>query len=256
MEQIVESSMQSNLLKAKKLIRTLTSKEERALKRKDGDIEGEVWQVYYGNVKDYDRSFAEILSDLHVLSLKDILAQRREKGLTTNVLDLMGGEATFLRSLSPLLDSGLCISLVDERKKKTKSEDRKNNIYLECGDITSKHVWKKIDDWQRKKRIKSFDLVVCRGAGGMIKNIVPKMLYPYLFSKVWERLSGNDGVFITQLPDEKEKEMIEDRLSRIKGLKFYFQQEKKMGWDYREYGMPALSIMKISDKVLPGNVVE
>lgn len=212
-------------LEAKRYIRKFVKLEKRAVELEYG-IGGEVWSRYGGKVDDYDATFSRILRTFHLISFRKFLAERVIMGLSTYVLDLMGGDASFLRDLkfpankqdspSPL-DAGLCVTLVDGRQKRLQELDRKLNIEVLCGDLTSKSTWDLIDKKQRETGIGAFDLIVCRGAGGL--DMVPRVLYPFLFGKIWSRLTDKDGLFITQLPETVIAEEILEQMRSITGIK-------------------------------------
>lgn len=239
-------------LGAKREIRQFLREERRAveLEYPIGDL---VWDWYGGKVRDYDTTFSEILSAFHFDSFRQLLAERKEKGLSTHVLDLMGGRASFLRDLKgPItggsgppfpLDIGLCVSLVDERGEGSRHKDKEYDIEILCGDLTSKNTWDRIDQWQKEKGIDAFDLIVCRGAGAVRESMVPQALYPFLFAKIWSRLTARDGVFITHLPEEPmfPEELLE-RLKLIPGATLHFQPK---GERYSKT-YPALGIVKTS----------
>jgi len=241
----------ADLLKSKREIRKVTIDEKKAL-REGEKIGHEVWDIYYEKVRDYNVSFSETLSFFEFNSFRDILAQRKLNNLTTNILDLMGGDGSFLRDLQStgrrhkILDSGLCITLVDERKEKLKAKDEENNIEVECGDITSKKTWRTIDRWQENNGVKNFDLVVCRGVGGLETNIIPESTYPYIFSRVWERLSDKNGLFVSQLHSMANEETILKLLSKVAGAKFHFQRSRSgfTEFDGIKNRLPALGIVK------------
>ncbi len=240
-------------LRAKRQIRDFLKAEQRAVNF-EYPIGDDVWIWYGGKVCDYDATFSEILSTFHFDSFRQLLAERKKKGLSAYVLDLMGGRASFLRDLKgPItresfppypLDIGLCVSLVDERGKGLQDADKKHGIEILCDDMTSKSAWNRIDQWQKEKGIDAFDLIVCRGADAVQESMVPRALYPFLFDKIWSRLTARDGIFITHLPEKKvfPKELLE-RLKLIPGVTLHFQP--KGDQHYKTY--PALGIVKTNE---------
>lgn len=217
--------------RAKRGIRQYQEAEERAIQF-DYGIAGEVWIWYGGKVHDYDATFSRVLSALQVGSFRDFLSARASSGLSTNVLDLMGGDASFLRDLkfpadrqvtSSPLDAGLCVTLVDGRSVRLRELDHKLNIDVVCGDLTSKSTWKLIDERQREMGIEAFDAVVCRGADGVAEEVVPKVRYPFLFGKVWGKLADTDTLFATHLPETVDSGEILEQLGTIPGIKVNFQ---------------------------------
>lgn len=238
----------TSILSAKRKIKSFRKAEEDAVKF-EYEIGGEVWRWYGGMVHNYDATFSRILSTFRLSSFRQFLAERANRGLSTNVLDLMGGDASFLRDLkypankqdnpSPL-NVGLCVTLVDGRQERLQALDRKLNIEVLCGDLTSKSAWDLIDKKQRAMGIGVFDLIVCRGADGVAENMIPRALYPFLFGKIWGRLSDQDGLFSTQLPETVIAEEILGQLSSIPGIKLNFQPK---GEKYDE-SYPSLGIIK------------
>lgn len=235
-------------LRAKREIKSFEVAEKRALEFEYG-IKDEVWTWYGGMVCDYDATFTRILDTFHLCSFRHMLAERTRRGLSTYVLDLMGGDANFLRDLkypankqdtpSPL-DAGLCVTLVDGRRKRLQELDQRLNIEVLCGDLTSKRTWALIDEKQREMEIKAFDLIVCRGADGVAENMLPQALYPFLFGKIWSRLSDKDGLFVTHLPKTVKPEELLGQLRLIQGIKLDF---KPKGEKYAEL-YPSLGIIK------------
>ncbi len=225
----------AEIKRAKKEARSYQKDEERAVKYEYG-IGGEVWTHYGELVFDYDEAFSEVLTAFNYSSIRNILSERKVRDLGTNILDLMGGSASFLRDLkrprraedtpSPL-ETGLCVTLVDGRGQKIKDLDEKLNIHVLPGDLTSKKTWDQLDQWQKQRKIEAFDIIVCRGEGGL--DYLPEAFYPYLFGKVWERLSRDDGLFITQLPKGADRGGIIKPLESITGIKFHFQEERSNG---------------------------
>lgn len=235
-------------LRAKRKIESFRAAEESAVRFEYG-ISGEVWLWYGGMVHDYDATFSRTLATFRLSSFRHFLAERATKGLSTNVLDLMGGDASFLRDLkypankqdnpSPL-DAGLCVTLVDGRQERLQALDRKLNIELLCDDLTSKSAWDLIDKKQREMGIGAFDLIVCRGADGVAEDMIPQALYPFLFGKIWSRLTDKDGLFITQLPEAVSAEETLEQLRSIPGIKLSFQPK---GEKYAE-SYPSLGIIR------------
>ncbi len=237
-------------LRAKREIRSFLKAEERAVKFEYG-IKDEVWSWYGGMVCEYDATFARILDAFNLYSFRHILAERAKKGLSTYVLDLMGGDASFLRDLkypankqdnpSPF-NAGLCVTLVDGRQKRLQELDQRLNIEVLCGDLTSKRTWALIDEKQREMGIDAFDLIVCRGADGVKEDMIPRALYPFLFGKIWGRLSGNDGLFLTQLPETIRPRELLGQLRLIPEIRLNFQPSR-----YRPAEVyPSLGIIKTS----------
>lgn len=218
-------------LRTKREIKFFREAEARAVEFEYG-IKDEVWSWYGGMVCEYDATFAKILDTFHLCSFRHILAERAFRGLPTYVLDLMGGDASFLRDLKypankqetpSSLDVGLCVTLVDGRRRGLQELDQRLNIGVLCGDLTSKKTWAQIDEKQQEMGIDAFDLIVCRGAGGVAEEMVSRALYPFLFSKVWGRLSDKGGLFITQLPETVNPEELLGQLRLIPGIKLDFQ---------------------------------
>lgn len=240
-------------LLAKRRIREFLRAEQRAVEF-EYPIGDDVWTWYGGKVRDYDATFSEILSAFHFDSFRQLLAERKKKGLSAYVLDLMGGRASFLRDLKgPIskelsppypLDIGLCVSLVDERGERLRDVDKKHNVEILCGDVTSKSTWNRIDQWQKEKGIDAFDLIVCRGADAVQEDMIPRALYSLLFGKIWNRLATRDGIFITHLPEKTvfPKELLE-RLRLIPGVTLHFQPKG----DQHNKTYPALGIIKTSE---------
>lgn len=245
----------AEILKAKQGVRELTRREKSAAG--DSGIKDKVWWQYGSSpddkdkVYDYDISFEEALEALKIRSLRDYLTQRKERGLTTNVLDLMGGDPSFLRDLQrthagnnqgveSVINNGLSVALADDRTMALKDTDKKAGIDVLCGDLMSKHIWREIDLWQMNKGIKYFDLIVCRGVDGIWE--IPPILYPYIFGKVWERLNDDGGLFVTQFSksvSEREMWNIDSKLSReYPGMKHYVSENRIHG------RFPTLGIIK------------
>lgn len=232
-------------------VKRLTRKEEGAGER---GIKGKVWNRYgdepYDKVLDYQLSLEDALVPLGIDSLRGYLTQRKERGLTTNILDLMGGDPSFLRGLVEptsnngenvqVLDRGLATGLADDRTTEIKDADTKAGIDVLCGDLMAKRIWSEIDLWQRDNGIKSFDLIVCRPVDG-IWEIAP-VLYPYIFGKVWERLSDNGGLFVTQFSKDITRDQMRDfkyKLSKeYPGMKHYVSEDQVLG------RFPTLGIIK------------
>ncbi|MEK7548920.1 MAG: hypothetical protein AAB496_00280 [Patescibacteria group bacterium] len=226
--------------------------EERAVKYEYG-IKGEVWSMYGGLVEHYDRGFQDLRVGLGIPSFRDYLLERKKSGRTTNVLDLMGGDASFLRDLknprskdSPpsSVDAGLCVTLVDGREKYLKEMDKRLGIDVLSGDLTSNGTWRKIDEWQRNRGVETFDLIICRGGDGL--DTVPEILYPHLFKRIWKRLSRNDGVFLTQLPIAVAEriDQLAQPLKSLPGTKSYIQP--RIVYDPNNF-YPSVGVIKALD---------
>lgn len=249
---LIETEKFKTLLHASRQIRSWETAERKAVIEEDGDgIAEEVWMSYGGRVQDYDPTFSRVLSALHLRPLRELLVNRVGSGLSANVLDLMGGDASFLRDLTfPLnkrespspLDTGLCVTLVDERQERLRALDRRLRIEVLCCDLTSKSAWVVIDKKRREMGIDAFDLIVCRGVDAVAEDAVPRALYPFLFSKIWGRLSHEDGLFMTQLPKTVNSEEILEQLRSIPGIKLNFQPEGHT----RAETYPTLGIIKTS----------
>ncbi len=234
-------------LHAKRKIGVFLGAEQHNVKY-DIEIRDDIWTWYGGRVKDYDATFSRVLSALHLGSFREVLAARANAGLPTNVLDLMGGDASFLRDLklpanrqnpSPL-NAGLCVTLVDGRRESWRALDLKLNIEVLCGDLTSKNTWKLIDERQREMSIDAFDLIACRGGDGVLETMVPKALYPFLFGKIWDRLTSKEGLFITQLPETVRPRELLKQLRLIPGTRLSFQPATKKEAEL----YPSLGIVK------------
>lgn len=221
----------AEVLHAKRRIRHLIRLEEDAINW-DYGIKDDVWIWYGGMVKDYDASFAGVLAALNLGSFRKLLMNRLKNGLTANVLDLMGGDASFIRDLkyppqgkdmAVPLSGGICESLTDSRRERLKQVDQKFNIGFICGDLTSKSTFNSIDQKREEMGINAFDLIVCRGAGGIHEDFIPSSLYPFLFGKILGMLTDNNGIFITQLPETVTYQEILDQLRKVDGLRVNFQ---------------------------------
>ncbi len=76
--------------------------------------------------------------------------------------------------------------------------------------------------------------------GGVSETMVPRALYPFLFGKIWDRLTDKNGLFITQLPETVRPRELLEQLRSIPGTKLSFQPATKK---YAEL-YPSLGIIK------------
>lgn len=250
-----KSMSESKIAEIKKTKGTIKSylTAEKDARDLDGIKEWGVWIDYGSLVRDYDASFSEVLPGLGYDSIRSLLSERKTNGLTTHVLDLMGGDASFLRDLRTPIRVGdvpistgasLCVALVDERSDVRKALEKKLRVDILEGDITSNKTWCQIDQWQKENEVSKFDLIVCRGVGGVEEKVIPQVLYPYLFGKIWGRLSSDNGLFITQLPHEVARETVVTPLLEVSKSKFYFQSSSQSKLKKHANTFPALGVLK------------
>ncbi|PJE58556.1 MAG: hypothetical protein COU81_00060 [Candidatus Portnoybacteria bacterium CG10_big_fil_rev_8_21_14_0_10_36_7] len=234
------------ILKARKLGRERKQKEEEVTKSGSG-IAGNVWGQYAHNyfenkVLDYDVDLGDALEAFGIDSTAKFLVERKKAGFSTNVLDLMGGDPTYFRDLNKqvaasepsfkqIIDKGLSVSLGDDRSIELKEQDKKSGIDVLCGDILSKQTWAQIDLWQKNNNVEYFDFIVCRGADGIWT--IPAVAYPFIFQKVWERLTDKNGLFVTQfsksVETEEMREMDQELLRKYPTMKHFVNQYQKSG---------------------------
>ena len=234
------------------------AEEEQALVEERSPVKDNVWLMYEGEVKSYDTAFSVILKDLRYESLRDWMRLRKESGLTTHVLDIMGGNGSFLRDLSsfgprgsevsPYFDRSLVITLADERSgiKMLKDEDDKRKISYIAGDITSGKTWHDVSEWLKSQGIPAFDLVICRGVQGL--DLIPVALYPMLFEYSQARTTNENGLILTQL-SRKVKNHLDQwkaKLCKIPGIKPYTQSERPAFITSGNH-YPAIGIVKTNE---------
>ena len=127
-------------------------------------IGGSIWHDYGHNypnkVLDYDIDFEDALKGLGISSLQEYVSERKKAGLPTNVLDLMGGDPSFMRDLQKQtnhgIDRGLSTGLADDRTAALRDSDKKLNIDVLNGDLMSKNTWRQIDSWQKENGVPFF----------------------------------------------------------------------------------------------------
>lgn len=212
-------------------------KEEQSLADEGSPIRDNVWQRYEGRVEEYDGSFSEILESLGYKSLRDWMEKRKKTGLTTHVLDVMGGNGEFLRNLSrygergqevnPCFDKSLVVTLADERSKsnRRRKEDAKRGISILAGDITSGSTWNDITEWQKSQSISGFDLVICRGVQGL--ELIPIPLYEALLERFYANTTNKDGIILSQVSHDADKhtEKWYKALSQVSGVKTFILKD-------------------------------
>ncbi|MFH1833175.1 MAG: class I SAM-dependent methyltransferase [Candidatus Levyibacteriota bacterium] len=249
----------------KELIREDTSLEQKMVDE-GSPIRDNVWQLYEGDVLTYDHTFSEILKELNLKSLKEWMELRKKSGQTTHILDVMGGNGTFLRNLSkygirghdvsPYFDKSLAITLVDERSgdERLRKEDERRGVFFVAGDITSGSTWKKVSEWMKANNVPSFDLVICRGVEG-IDNI-PIPLYKTILDRFYQRTSSQNGLILSQVSAwaNSQLKQWDAELNKIPGIKTITQKERKtLGYSSMGAGYPAIGIVKSNEapKILP-----
>ena len=232
-----EKTRLGQMLQAKREVRKTKQQEESAAEK--NGIKDSVWGQYGHNypdkVLDYNISLEEALIPLGINSLQEYLVRRKAQGLTTNVLDLMGGNPSFLRDLKKQigssLDHGLSVGLADDREAEFVKSDREARIDAVSGDLMAKNTWERIDHWQKDNGVKHFDLIVSRGVDG--NWLISPLLYPFIFEEVWKRLSERGGLFVTQLSKAVEmkdlREMDSQLSKKCPGMRHYVSEHKIWG---------------------------
>lgn len=167
-------------------------------KRVDEEVDGG-WTYIDSQADDYEQSFRNLLDQLQIKSFSAHLEQRRRDGKGTFVLDIMGGDDSFLRNL-PDMDGGIAISFTDARDNGTKEEDAQKKIDIITGDIAKKTTWRKIKGELEIRNVNKADLIVCRGVAGVLD--VSQAHYHRIFQSAWDLLSDDGGLLITQIPGE------------------------------------------------------
>lgn len=131
----------------------------------------------------------------------DVYLQERQKsGGNTNVLELMG-QGQVLKELP--VQNGLAVTLGDSRWPSQTKEDSKRKVEVIAGDVLDKKTWKAIGDWQNKKDISGFDLVLAKPEGGLSQEFIPhsEQLYYWLLNNIWKNLSKDQGIMVIQVPE-------------------------------------------------------
>ncbi|OGG18129.1 hypothetical protein A3D78_00745 [Candidatus Gottesmanbacteria bacterium RIFCSPHIGHO2_02_FULL_39_14] len=135
------------------------------------------------------------------------------------VLDLMA-DTTFLRELAERANflhkhsiSGIAIGLGDHRSRKDKTYDSRNGVYMlssevdrqkrrviHVADISQEWIWRKLTREQVKRNLsKLFNLIVCRGAGGLEHYLDESYEVHLGIIKKALSLLSSDGILVTQL---------------------------------------------------------
>ena len=146
----------------------------------------------------YDLSFKRVLGET---AISDLLKDRKAKGRTTFVLDVMS-PGNILRGLSKLqpLDGGVSITLGDGRTHLAIERDSASNLSVIEGNILLKRTWRKAQEWIDQQGVDGFDLIMCRAVGGFDSIPINDDLYYYLLNRAWVMLSGQRGIILTQIP--------------------------------------------------------
>lgn len=229
-----------NFRETKSQIDKIRNKEQE-LAAKGMPMESNIWGRYEGKVDEYDRSFSEILDALGFESLRDWMKQRKESGLTTHILDVMGGNGAFLRDASidrkniagylinPYYDKSLVITLVDETLNREwyQENNAKRGISIIAGNITSGGTWQAVAQWLESQEIPAFDLVVCRGIGGI--DYIPTPLYKILLEKFYRITTNKEGVILSQIDRNLDDQQIDGwctALGLIPGIRVFARHRK------------------------------
>lgn len=242
----------------KKEIREVAN-EEKSLVDEGASPKDNVWEIYEGKVIDHDGSFSEILKTLGYESLRVWMRQRKEAGLTTHILDVMGGNGSFLRDLgkfgdrgrevNPDFDKSLVITLANERAtwEKWQKEDNRRRVSIVAGDITSGKTWQSVSEWLNKESIPAFDLVICRGVQGV--DLIPILLYGAMLERFYKNTTNQNGIILAQVSFNANKQLNNwnHAFNQIPGIKFFTQPERRSaleGWFSAGAGYPAVGLVK------------
>lgn len=239
----------SNLVELVRLRRRVV---ENYQSHQDGEFSqgpNKYWKVFGGGLVDYDRSLGSVLWDLYGASSFKTLVECKigEKG-TAYVLDVMA-DTTFLSQL-PNLTAGVAVGLTDARSDERKRTEKTKGIDLKPGNIASSATWRNIDEWMVENDIPGFDLIVCRGVGGVDR--IPLNLRGYVLQKAWSRLSLNEGILITQVHSTPANEYWVQQMRR-------HHPEIPVVWqpsnNYDQVPLPAIGLRRElnSPPILPGS---
>jgi len=165
----------------------------------------DAWLIYESTIFDYERQFQGLFPDQvkkRSGGITQFIEQRRLQQRPVVALDLMSDGHVFRQWEA---DAALAVNLFDHRTDREKTIDTKDNhLEVVTGSIAIKPTWQAIDNWLKLHSPErgQFDLIMMRG-GGPIEDIPsePKLLYIYL-QRLWDRLSPQDGLLLTQIPKE------------------------------------------------------
>ncbi len=208
-------------------------------RRKEQIVGPSAWDFYQSNVRAHDLSFDQLLGRLGFTSFRRWFKKRQADGLSTHILDVMGGHGAFLRDLNstdtrfqkhskPRSDASLVVTLVDHTKKTDMAKaNRKLSIDILTGDINSCDTWQAIGGWMRDKEVPAFDMVVSRGAGGV--KTIPIEHYGYLLNRMYELTTAQGGLILAQVGSEAELgwEKWQSVLNSVPGITMYTQDGRE-----------------------------
>lgn len=147
-----------------------------------------VWFVYNSSVTGefgYEGTFEEVLGGKKITKIVKEIKDRKGEVVA---MDLMGSG---LQGLD--IDHLLAVRLGVNENFAYEGE-------IIQGDILRRSTWNEIRTFLERRGKRSFDLVVCRPCGGL--DIIPYNLgvFNSLAGRVWNLLSSDNGIILSQLP--------------------------------------------------------
>ncbi|MDC0449187.1 hypothetical protein OAL67_01105 [bacterium] len=192
------------------------------------------------NEKSYDSSFAEVLKSGGYRSIAQFLERRKEKGLSTHCLDLMGS-AIYPRAAGHIDSAiGVRIKNSDEYLKGQALLNYPNSVgdinevfghnnrHIVEGNVFSRRTVRSIERTMKEMGISGFDLITCRPDGPFRKHTTEKTIaededsiaaYYAVQLQRYATLLNEGGVMLIQVPQR------ESLYSRLDGLSELLEEE-------------------------------
>lgn len=178
----------------KEILVPLTPEVKRMLEEnKNGD--GTQWTAYGSSLGVYESVFEKILQGA---SIESFVSSKT----SPVVVDIMSPADT-LRELFSKKEIknknnklGIAVSLSDHRTKKDKTMDEKLNIQQIAGDIMKSSTWDNIGMVLGDRKA---DLILERGELGLIYLPGGFKFYAAIIDKMWNLLSGENGMLLMQI---------------------------------------------------------
>lgn len=207
--------------------------------------------VIIQEVYNYEQTFAEALHTLEVTTFDELIFKRKSLSRENNILDVMGGGYFISPETYPQVDTMTGIRLgnpeeeflkdllfkIEDENNKPHKDDKYlkllrvrlktlKNLQIEPkrrvihGSIYTLDIWRDLDRLNRKRGIKSHDVIVCRPVAPFSAKFLSRdqelneaqtrnqgVIFDRVFQQTIARLSKG-GVFFTEVPKIFSKEQI------------------------------------------------